>query len=145
VLPKDVLFIIHDTAGRDSRQELLDSARQVSVHYLVGRYDNLPSPVVIKYMSEFKSYSNGAGYGSLGGVTNGINPNAVQFELEFGTKDVDTIDAFCATVGQSMRVWRDIASNIILLPHRTVDKRRVDPRLDWNNFCERVYEYSYKL
>lgn len=143
--PKDVLFMLHDTDGRDSRQELYDSSRKVSVHYLIGEYPNTNGPVVIKYMSEFSEYANGAGFGSIGGFPNGINPVAVQFEIEYVNMNERTLTAYVDTIAQSMRIWRDVGSNVILLPHYAVDTRKSDPRFDWNAVCREIYERSHEL
>lgn len=143
--PKDIYFILHDTDGRDSRQELYDSPRKVSVHYLVGEYLNVSGPCVIKYMSEVKNYANGAGFGSAGGVPTGFNPVSVQFEIEYVGMNNSTLDAYAATIGQSMRIWREFGSNVILIPHRMIDSRKRDPRFDWNSITKKVYEYSFQL
>lgn len=138
-------FILHDTDGRDSRQELYDSERIVSVHYLVGQYIPYDTPIAIKYASETHDATFGAGHGSIGGIGGNLNDTAVQFELEwYGITDA-TKRAFARVVAHSLFTWSKGNKTPIIIPHWSVDARKQDPRYDWTHMLSLVYEFYEQL
>lgn len=133
-------FMLHDTAGRDSRQELYDSPRGVSVHYLIGEYPNVAGPVCIKFASERTEQTYGSGYGSIGGISGNINATTINFELEHEGQNDATREAFALCVAHSLSNYAALAKVPVLLPHWLVDARKTDPRWNWTAMLSRIYE-----
>jgi N-acetyl-anhydromuramyl-L-alanine amidase AmpD len=133
-------FILHDTDGRDSRQELYDSPRLVSVHYLVGAYSGYSGPIVVKYLSEVSNYANGAGYATLGGSHDNLNLHAIQFELEYLTMSAATLQAYATVIASSLKYWLGKGADPRFLRHADIDSRKFDPRFHYNDMLRRVYD-----
>lgn len=138
-------FILHDTDGRDSRQELYDSERKVSVHYLVGEYRGYDTPICIKYASERHEQTFGAGLGSVGGVSSNLNATTVNFELEHIGQNDATRQAFACVVAHSLANWVALPKVPVLLPHWLVDARKTDPRYNWTDMLSHIYSQLARL
>lgn len=132
-------FILHDTDGLDSRQELFDSTRFVSVHYLIGVYPGYATPIVVKYLSEVSDYANGAGYGSLGGVSGNLNPLSIQFEIEYRSMSAATLSTYATVIASSLKFWSLKGADVRFLLHKDIDSRKRDPRYNFQSLMRDIY------
>ena len=145
-VPGDIrTFILHETDGIDSRQELYDSARKVSVHYLIGAYPDTNGPVCIKYASERTEKTFGAGFGTVGGIKHNLNETCISFEIESRGMTDATLDAYANCIAHSLHNWATRTQVPVLLPHWLVDARKTDPKFQWTGMLSRIYRIYESL
>lgn len=150
---KDVLvFMVHHTAGTDSRSYLASNDRGVSSTYLVGAYPDIGNkPRVYKYFPETTAAPQAQGLGTLGGLPHNLNIHSVSLEVEGRGGDVpfrpDVLECAAKLAASVLKDWHDrVGRNLVLLGHDHTDPyaragRHDDPHFDWGRFAQQVYGF----
>jgi hypothetical protein len=142
------LLVVHHTAGRDSREYLAQNPVNSSSTYLIGEYPDLGGAVrVYKYMSEATAAPYTQGFGSLGGYPlrpeiphDNINRRCVSIEIEGPPISAKLQQEAAKLAGSILRYWRGQGRHLLLVGHKHIDDRKIDPDLNWGQFVAQVYE-----